>query len=66
MLITKQAGEARGDFREVLDAVERDGDHVAVARWHRMTGVIVPPSFYRAACAALGQPVPAELAETNP
>lgn len=66
MFLTKQAGEARGDFREVLDAVEHSGAHVAVERYRRLTGVIVDPGFYREACVALGRDVPPELAETTP
>lgn len=45
--------EARRTWRETLNEVEHHGVHVTVLRYTTVAAVIVPPSWYEAARAAL-------------
>ena len=40
------SGEARSNFRELLNAVEHDGQRVAILRYGRPGAVLVPIDWY--------------------
>ena len=51
------SGEARRDFRGLLNEVEHNGVHVTILRWHTPAVVMVPAGWYeqaKAQIAALG------------
>lgn len=48
--------EARRNFRQVLNEVEHDGEHVTIKRYSITAAVLVPVDFYRSARQALGFP----------
>jgi prevent-host-death family protein len=50
------ASKFRNDFRDQLDRVEHDGEHITLERWKRPVAVVVPAEWYRRAQAALGEP----------
>lgn len=46
--------EARRRFRELLNAVEHNGEHVTVLRYQTPAAVIVPVEWYERAEAEMG------------
>jgi prevent-host-death family protein len=50
-----QSDEARRRLREILNAVEHDGEHVTVQRYGTPAVVIVPVEWHKKAVAALGE-----------
>lgn len=47
--------EARRNFRELLNAVEHDGEHVTVLRYGTPAAVVVPAGWYEQARQTLGK-----------
>jgi prevent-host-death family protein len=54
-MVKEQIGsdEARRDFRELLNAVEHNGEHVTVTRYNKPAAVVVPAAWYEQARQAL-------------
>lgn len=48
-----RSDEARKRFRELLNAVEHDGEHITILRYDTPAAVLVPAEWHRAALAAL-------------
>lgn len=48
-----QSDEARRKFRELLDEVDRDGEHVTILRYQTPVAVIVPLRWYTDALMAI-------------
>ena len=46
--------EARRNFRDLLNSVEHDGEHVTILRYDTPAAVIVPVEWYKAAKEAGG------------
>jgi prevent-host-death family protein len=47
--------EARRGFRELLNAVEHDGEHITVLRYGTPAAVVVPAGWYERARQSLGK-----------
>jgi prevent-host-death family protein len=47
---------AREELTRVLDAVEYENAHVTITRYGRPAGLLVPPTWYRAALDVLAAP----------
>lgn len=45
--------EARRKLRDLLDAVEHDGEHVTILRYDTPVAVMVPVEWHRQALAAI-------------
>ena len=50
--------EARRNLRDLLNAVEHDGEHVTITRWNVPAAVIVPADWYEQARLLLGEEKP--------
>lgn len=48
-----RSDEIRRNLRQLLNAVERDGEHVTILRYDTPAAVIVPVEWYRDAQVAL-------------
>lgn len=48
-----RSDEARRNLRELLNAVEHDGEHVTILRYDTPAAVLVPVEWYRDAQTAL-------------
>ena len=51
-----RSDEARRNLRELLNAVEHDGEHVTILRYDTPAAVIVPVEWHEQAKAALTDP----------
>jgi len=52
---TLGSDDARRRFRELLDAVEHNGEHVTILRWNIPAAVVVPAEWYERARQALAK-----------
>lgn len=50
-----RSGEARDNFRDLLNDVEHHGEHITILRYNTPAAVIVPAEWYEQARAALGE-----------
>jgi prevent-host-death family protein len=50
-----RSDEIRRRLRELMNAVERDGEHVTILRYDEPVAVIVPVDWHEKAAAALGE-----------
>ena len=51
---TVHSDDARRKLRELLNAVEHDGEHVIILRYDTPAAVMVPVEWHKQALAALG------------
>ncbi len=49
-----KSDEARRNLRDLLNAVEHDGEHITILRYNRPSVVLVPVDWYTQAQWALG------------
>ena len=47
--------EARRTWRDLLDAVKHNGEHVTVLRYGNAVAIMVPAGWYEQAQAAIGE-----------
>jgi prevent-host-death family protein len=50
-----RSDEIRRKLRELIKAVERDGEHAEILRYDEPVAVIVPVEWHKKAVAALGE-----------